>query len=121
VFTTSENDPPYTYAKAPIATEMTISKAPSSVVVSSVKRSGSGTRVAGKVTTNSAKYGVVTTYGDVLVQYRASPRSPWRKLGKGYTSSDGFSVTSDARIPARAPVRVLFLGNDFALPSEGTR
>lgn len=120
-FTTLEYDEPYTNAKAPISTDFTISKTPSEASISRIKISSSGTEVSGKVTTNSAKYGVVTTYGDVVVEYRAGGKGRWKPVGKAYTANKGFTVRTSKSVPARSDFRVRFLGNDFALPSQAMR
>lgn len=120
-FTTLEFEPPYTNAEAPISTEFTIAKAASAVSIGAVKSTGSGTRLTGKVTTESATYGTVTTSGDVVAQFRAPGKRAWSKLGKGYAAKDGFTVTSSAKVPARSQIRVSFLGNDAVLPSTATR
>jgi hypothetical protein len=120
-FTTLEYDEPYTNAKVPIATEFTISKTPSVATISRVKSGSSGTQVSGKVTTESAKYGVVTTYGDVVLEYRPGRQGRWKPLGKGYTAKEGFTVQSRSSVPVRSELRVRFLGNDFALASQAVR
>lgn len=117
-FTTLEFDAPYTNAKSPITTEFTISKTPTVVTINKVRQSSAGTAVSGKVTAESAKFGVVTTYGDVIVQYRRGNKGAWKNLGKGYTAKAGFSVTSKTALAKGAQVRVIFKGNEFALPSE---
>ena len=120
-FTTLEYDVPYTNAKVPIATEFTMSKTSSVVTISKVKSGSSGTQVSGKVTTESAKCGVVTTYGDVVLEYRSGGKGRWKPLGKGYTAKDGFTVQSSSSVPVRSGLRVRFLGNDFALASLAVR
>lgn len=117
-FTTLEFDAPYTNAKSPITTEFTISKTPTVVTIGKVRRNSAGTVVSGKVTAESSKFGVVTTYGDVIVQFRNGSKGAWKNLGKGYTAKAGFSVTSKTALSKGSQVRVIFKGNDFALPSE---
>lgn len=117
-FTTLEFDAPYTNAKSPITTEFIISKTPTVVTIGKVRQSSAGTVISGKVTAESSKFGVVTTYGDVIVQFRTGSKGAWKNLGKGYTAKAGFSVTSKTALSKGSQVRVKFKGNDFALPSE---
>lgn len=105
---------------APIATSFVLSKTPATVRMNPVKYSKGRTRVTGKVTTESAQYGTVTTYGDVVAQYQLPRTKRWRTLGESYTNNSGFTIEIGKRFPRGTKYRVLFEGNDFALTASSS-
>jgi len=98
----------------PLTTTFVLSKTPATVRVNRAKYRKGMTRVTGKVTTESAQYGTVTTYGDVVAQYRLPKTKKWRKMGSSYANNDGFTIESTKRFPRGTKFRVVFKGNDFA-------
>jgi len=117
-FTTLEFEEPYTNAEADFTTDFTISRAPTAIELKNIKITRGVTKITGKVTTESKKYGTVTTYGDIIVQYQRAGSKSWKVLAKVPTGREGFEATSAKALPRNTAVRILFSGNEFALSSS---
>ena len=109
VFTTFDNGT-NAMLKTSFVSSVEIKKGKSTLVLSSLKRTGSKITLTGKVTGSSVKYGMVGLVGSVRVDYQLKNSTKWLALTTVYSDkSGGFKVGVVKNLPKKILFRVTFV------------
>lgn len=109
VFTTFDNGT-NAMLKTSFISSVEIGKGKSTLVLSSLKRSGSKITLTGKVTGPSEKYGIVGLVGAVRVDYQLKNSTKWLALTSVYSDKSGdFKVGVVKNLPKKILFRVTFV------------
>jgi hypothetical protein len=121
VFTTFDNRT-NAELKTAFVSSVEIRKGKSTLVLSSLKRTGSKITLAGKVTGSSEKYGIVGLVGSVRVDYQLKNSTKWLALTSAYSDKSGdFKVAVVRNLPKKILFRVTFVANSSMETSMTTR
>lgn len=112
VFTTYDNDS-NGRLETSFVSSVEVSKGKSTLVLSSLKRSGSKITLTGKVTGSSEKYGMVGLRGSVRVDYQLKNSKKWLALTNVYSDNSGnFKVGVVKSLPKKILFRAAFVANE---------
>lgn len=118
VFITYENSTNKSLEKSFVAS-VNVRKGISTLMLNTLKRSGSNISLAGKVTGNTEKYGIVGLSGSVKVDYQLKNSKKWLALTNTYIGKSGdFKISVVKKLPKNILFRVKFEGNDSMDASE---
>jgi hypothetical protein len=121
VFTTYDNGT-NAELKTAFISSVEIRKGKSTLVLSSLKRSGSKITLAGKVTGSSEKYGIVGLVGSVRVDYQLKNSTKWLALTSTYSDKSGdFKLAVVRNLPKKILFRVTFVANSSMETSMTTK
>ena len=119
VFTSFDNGPSNSNLEKTFVSSVNVKKGKSTLVLSSLKRSGSKISISGKVTGTSEKYGVVGLRGSVRIDYQLKNSTKWLSLGDTSSSQSGsYKISFTKKLPKNVLFRVKFVETDSIQASE---